>query len=160
MVFAHARSVREERSKQRFALQDFSQIRVSLVKGKSGWRIGSVESLGNSFLHARTREERGHVSFLITQLRKYVHGEIALSKIYDDIVTILEGMEIYAPKWDVVGRVFMLRLFAELGYIAPVSVWKPLIGETDFALALSHYEVSMEGGIEQTLKAAAQASHL
>ncbi|MEX2341217.1 MAG: recombination protein O N-terminal domain-containing protein, partial [Candidatus Paceibacterota bacterium] len=49
MLWAAAKSVREERSRQRFALQDFSLIRASLIKGKSGWRIGSVESDRNYF---------------------------------------------------------------------------------------------------------------
>ena len=39
MLYATARSVREERSKQRYALQDFSHITVTLVKGKGGWCI-------------------------------------------------------------------------------------------------------------------------
>jgi len=59
MIWASARSVREERSKQRYALQDFSLIRVSLVKGKSGWRIGSVEATCNPFMEARSRSGQG-----------------------------------------------------------------------------------------------------
>jgi len=160
MVFAHARSVREERSKQRFALQDFSRIRVSLVKGKAGWRIGSVESLGNSFLEAKTREERGYVSFLITQLRKYVHGEIAMFKVYDDIVDILEALSSYGSSWEKVRRIFMLRLLSELGYIAPLREWKALIEAPEFRAALAEYEDPMETSIEKTLASAAQASHL
>ena len=42
MVWADARSVRLEKSKQRSALTDFSVVRISLVRGKAGWKIGSV----------------------------------------------------------------------------------------------------------------------
>jgi len=70
MLFATAKSVREEVSKQRQALQDFSRIRVSLVKGKTGWRIGSVESLRNDFSAAYDRETRGSVVSLYRLLRR------------------------------------------------------------------------------------------
>ena len=48
MVLAAARSVREEKSRQRYALQEFALVRVSLIKGKSGWR----ERTGGSGLHS------------------------------------------------------------------------------------------------------------
>lgn len=51
MLYADARSVRLEKSKQRQALQDFSLIKVSLVKGKAGWKIGSVSEVQNYYTH-------------------------------------------------------------------------------------------------------------
>lgn len=120
MLWANARSVREERSRQRGALQEFSKIRVSLVRGKSGWRIGSVSALGNAYQEAETRVARGAVTQVLRLLRKYLHGEENQSKIFLDTELVLEKLvkndAIEADFWL---TVFKLRLMKELGYIAP-----------------------------------------
>ena len=77
MLYASARSVREERSRQRYALQDFSVITVSLIKGKSGWRIGSVDGEQNLFAQATSREARGSIVRVLKLIRRYVQGEEA-----------------------------------------------------------------------------------
>src|SRR6056297_1890561 len=61
MLYADARSARKENSKQRQALQDFSLIRVSLVKGKGGWKIGSVTEVKNYYACAINQAARGSV---------------------------------------------------------------------------------------------------
>ena len=72
MLYATAKSVREERSKQRFALQDFSLINVSLIKGKQGWRVGSVEAEVNYFTKSEERLARGSVVLLFKTLRRFI----------------------------------------------------------------------------------------
>ena len=83
MLYATAKSVREERSKQRFALQDFSLINVSLIKGKQGWRVGSVEVEMNYFAKAEGRSARGSVVLLFKTLRRFIHDEEPLQKLFD-----------------------------------------------------------------------------
>lgn len=116
MLWATARSVRTEQSKQRYALQDFSLLRVSLVKGKGGWRVGSVEALGNSFLQARNRYERAQVQLIVRTLRRLIHGEEAVATVFRDTVTAL----------DLIGQIpseqlttwYLFRTLQHLGYIA------------------------------------------
>ncbi|MFM2381584.1 MAG: hypothetical protein RLZZ76_351 [Candidatus Parcubacteria bacterium] len=160
MLFATARSVREEKSKQRYALQDFSRIRVSLVKGKSGWRIGSVEALGNPFLLATTRLERALVNFVFMQLRRYVHGEIMLPSVYRDLTEVLEKVQTFESSWAKVGQVFLLRLLSELGYIASESPWETLVSAPTIESAMSHYTERMVGQVEAVIEKGRQASHL
>src|SRR3989344_669357 len=45
LVRARASSIRKERSKMRYALQDYSCANVSLVKGKRGWRLAGAAAL-------------------------------------------------------------------------------------------------------------------
>lgn len=113
MLWATARAVREERSKQRHALQDFSQVRVSLVKGKQGWRVGSVEALGNVFMAARSRSDRAAIKHVITLLRRYIHGEQSLRCVYEDVQAALVQPE------EMLQLVFTYRLLYTLGYISP-----------------------------------------
>lgn len=160
MVFASAQSVREERSKQRYALQDFSCIRVSLVKGKSGWRIGSVEALGNPFLRAETRKERGSITYIIAQLRRYVHGEIALPRAYADVCDLLHTNALRTDENSILQELFLVRLLAELGYIAPDASWKKLVDADTLFRARENYDQTMNATITQAIKEGAQASHL
>ncbi len=160
MLWASARSVREERSKQRYALQDFSRIRVSLVKGKSGWRIGSVESLGNPFLSAATRAQRGRVSFVISQLRRFVQGETTLPRIYADVNAILEAVCEEEERWNVLRLTFLLRLLSDLGYISNAAPFRELLSAQTLEEAAHFFDPKFQALIEERLEEASRASHL
>jgi len=162
MIFATARSVREERSKQRSALQDFSIIRVSLIKGKSGWRIGSTESLGNLFLEAEGRLARGGVTYLVKMLRRYVQGEQAMSEVFDDLV---EAMTVIAKSDDVFNitmwqNVAMARLLHTLGYAVVSDTLRPLITAQSIEAAVDWYVPAHEGEIDCLVEQASTMSHL
>jgi recombinational DNA repair protein (RecF pathway) len=116
MLWATARSVRLEVSKQRFALQDFSVVRVSLVRGKSGWRIGSVESLGNPFLAARNRETRTFFQQLTRLLRRFLHGEESTPAIFADALELFSNPPA-PPAQAFFAALFELRQLYHLGYI-------------------------------------------
>ncbi len=160
MLWATAKSVREERSKQRCALQDFSNIRVSLIKGKSGWRIGSVEALGNPFMHADSRAKRGTINFVVSQLRRYVHGEIQLPKVYADAFALLSYEEIHSEQNILIRELFLVRLLSELGYVAPTSSWAPVIDASTIDDALLLYQSDMAASITKAIKEGTEASHL
>ena len=82
MLYADARSVREERSRQRYALQDFSLVRVSLVKGKQSWKVGSIEAQKNYYSLAVENETRGSVVSLFRLLRRFVNCEEAAPELF------------------------------------------------------------------------------
>lgn len=132
MLWASARSVREEKSKQRYALQDFSIIRVSLVRGKGGWRIGSVEAISNPFLEASNQPARAGVSVVLKLLRRFLHGEVPHPSIYDDAVVALSCISV-ATADDIVDleEQFTLRTLHTLGYIAPHATYEALLSSED-----------------------------
>lgn len=162
MVWAQARSVRMEKSKQRCALQDFSIIRVSLVQGRATWRIGSVEALANPFLAAHSRESRGGVSYVIKKLRQYLHGETALPKIFVDSV---ESLAALATEDDIAmiavwQQVFECRLLTELGYIKVTHDLLPLIDAPSVMDATEAYDSSLDAAVTKSIEYASQVSHL
>lgn len=120
MLWASARSVREERSRQRYALQDFSLIRVSLVRGKSGWKAGSAECERNYFAESegRPREARAALTAIVRLLRQFVHGEIAQPGLFTDAKSALEHTVAAAGRSQAIVDIFSLRLLHQLGYIA------------------------------------------
>jgi len=117
MLYAEGKSVREERSKQRYALQELSQIRISLIKGKHTWKVGSVEATVNDYARAVSREARGSVSSIYKLLRRYIHGEEASPALYDycvEALSLLTGEVSERALLDLVVQVNILR---RLGYV-------------------------------------------
>jgi recombinational DNA repair protein (RecF pathway) len=159
VLIASARSVREEKSKQRHALQEFSHIRVSLVKGKSGWRVGSVEALGNVFLACETREARAACTDLIKSIRRYVHGETPLMAVFDDLceATYLCATD---PEPARIAELFSLRLLSQLGYIAHPPTVVGVLDPVPFTEALALFDDTIRREATGLRTAAAAASHL
>lgn len=154
MVYATARSVREERSKQRYALQNFSFVRVSLVRGKSGWRIGSVENECNVFARAKTREARADVLAATKLLRQFVQGEEPHRALFADVRRALAHLaEGDAPH---VYDAFALRLLHKLGYVPSHRSFEHLITRDDWLDA----RTPLPPEAEDAVAAALQASHL
>lgn len=117
MLFATARSVREERSKQRYALQDFSLIRVSLIRGKTGWRIGSVETEKNFYSEAGTRSARGSVVALFKTLRRFIQGEEATPELFDFCLESSNYLTKEIDKRNRVDLLVQLKVLSVLGYV-------------------------------------------
>jgi recombinational DNA repair protein (RecF pathway) len=162
MLWATARSVRVEKSKQRFALQDFSIIRVSLVQGKATWRIGSVEALLNPFLAATSRESRGGVSFIVKSLRQYVHGESSVPRAFTDTEALLRALATLHDTEAIAmyQQVFSLRLLAELGYVKVTEDIKKLIEKEAIQEAIDAYDLSLDSVVTKCIEHASGVSHL
>lgn len=155
MLWAAAKSVREERSRQRFALQDFSLIRVSLIKGKGGWRIGSAEGERNYFSACHTKETRQRVSAIVKLLRQFVHGEVAHTEIFDDVRTALA----LAPDEGLSSAdfltIFSLRFLDRLGYIASPQRFSDHLGSGEWWTL-----PPLSGEAYAAIEKAKEASHL
>lgn len=147
LLFATARSVREERSRQRYALQDFSKLQVSLVKGKGGWRIGSVIDHGNAFLQAPNQAARIQIVRLVRVVNRYVHGPEEAGNLFPLLCKALHALgtgQVAFPENYAQG--VELQLLYRLGYIAPLPQWQTWIEspvqqfdhewEPDFAAAV------------------------
>lgn len=117
MIWATAQSVREERSKHRYSLQDFSIVVLSLVRGKGGWRITGTEPVHNFYFEDTSRERLGYIRNVTKMLRRFVHGEEPNQKLYDEVkaaLTVPEGADL--GTLEIVASARMLNV---LGYIAP-----------------------------------------
>lgn len=117
MLYADARSVREEKSKQRYALQDFSLIRVSLVRGKQNWRIGSVQALSNPFLQSHSKASRGSVVRLLKFLRRFYNGEEPAPDLFEYIIERLNYLAADVKNRQQIELVTELHILTLLGYV-------------------------------------------
>ncbi len=155
MVVATARSVREERSKQRFALQDFSLINISLIQGKVQWRIGSVESLTNYFLDSENRDVRGSVCLVVRSLRRYLQGEGTTPGLFAEIKTQLETLiDPNLPNRSQVEGLIQVRTLEYLGYLSTTYRQRPL------AESLDSLAIQPVSSFNHLITTGREASHL
>ncbi len=124
MLYADARSIREERSRQRYALQDFSHLKVSLVKGKHGWKIGSIEPITNFYNQAVDKKARGSVVQLVRFLRRFVKGEEAEPRLFEFAIEALKVLVGSVKHRFFVEQVVSVRVLSHLGYVAHGSIPK------------------------------------
>ncbi|MCA9363736.1 recombination protein O N-terminal domain-containing protein [Candidatus Kaiserbacteria bacterium] len=125
MVWANARSVREERSKQRFALQDLSYARSTLVHGKTGWRVAGVEPIQNFYYTAPSREVRAFLKKSVRLLRRVMHGDTPHPTLFDRTIAACRESDTLDPKD--LELIFSLGALAELGYVDPTATIVPLL---------------------------------
>ncbi len=122
MLYAEAKSVREERSKQRYALQEFTEIRISLIKGKHTWKVGSVESLSNMYSEAVSREARGSVVRTFKILRRYIHGEEPHPALYEYCVEALTVLKGEVTNRELLEQLVEANILYRLGYVEESSL--------------------------------------
>ena len=159
MLYADARSVREERSRQRYALQDFSLLRVSLVKGKAGWKIGSIEP-GRNFYHAATdKSARGSVVSVVRLLRRFLHGEGTDPELYALVISALEVLAGPLEQRAFVQMVVQVRILAALGYVDEKSIPESIRTTSISELSAQHDDVTHRA-IERLYTQAVSVSHL
>jgi len=127
MVFVSAKSVRKETSKQRYALQDTSLIRTTLIRGKSGWKVAGSEPIENFYAVQSERKKRALIRNVILLLRRVMQGEEAHQNVFDDVVNVLKECESHDSY--VLEVVLSVRVLKELGYVSSDSVPKELLGD-------------------------------
>ncbi len=128
MVYVHAKSIREERSKQRYALQDASHVRVTLIRGKTGWKVAGAEMIQSFYAESSTRESRAFLRNIILLLRRVMQGEVAHQHIFDDVIQVMqEGMELPQKQLE---AVLSLRILESLGYVARDEEYTSLLAPT------------------------------
>ena len=157
MLWATARSAREEKSKQRYALQPFSLVTVSLVKGKGGWRIGSVAALSNQYFAAESRQARAGVVQVIRLVRRLVQGEEPIGVAYKDVAAVIQQVpELTAEQIPRLIDQFTLRFLWRLGYIPSHESYQSMLHDQEWLTDPKPLEAAAEAAVSRGL----EASHL
>lgn len=159
MLYADAKSVREERSRQRYALQDLSLLRVSLVKGKRGWKIGSIEPIKNYYHESVDKAARGSVVNICRLLRRFVKGEEADVRLFEYAIATLEILRLDHAKRSFVEKVAMVHILSYLGYVDMQKIPSQLY-ELEPNEIVKHHDESVYKQIERLYTHAISVSHL
>lgn len=120
LIRATAQGVRLNKSKLRFALQDFSYAHIDLVRGRDIWRVTSATTV-TSFPYARSDEQS---LLLIARISKLIErvcdGEEANEKIFDDFTQalyLIDDIYMTSIRREALELYLVLRIMNLLGYI-------------------------------------------
>src|SRR3989338_3194317 len=122
LISAFAQSAREERSKLRYGLQDFSYSEITLVRGREFWRLTRAELTENIFNALKhSNEATRMLGRIFALLRRLLTGEEKNESLF---AVVLEGFQFIIRNKDTklvegVEIVLVLRILHLLGYLAP-----------------------------------------
>ena len=130
LVRARASSIRTERSKMRFAVQDYTRADVSLVRGKRGWRLAGAAALKSAKGDRKCVATFARIAELTMRL---VHGEekndylfAVLAEAHDALMR--EHVEASAT----IEIVCVARVLYALGYLSTEALETALFTHTAY----------------------------
>jgi len=117
LIVAGARSARLSSSKLRSALQEYTYISVSCVKGKNGWKITNVVEKENFFFNYPNFSHK-ILSQISSVLLKMIPGESPHKEIFQIVKSGFEFLKTLQEK-DVLNfeTLVVLRILHQLGYV-------------------------------------------
>jgi len=119
MISAHARSIREERSKLRYSVQQFSETQLSLVQGREGWKVTGAEQICDHYVGIKNMHAKVVLSKIGSLLRRLVQGEVPHEALYECVQThvgALSKKEFTEEEYFCFEYLFVLRILHALGY--------------------------------------------
>lgn len=162
LVGATAQSVREGKSKLRYALQDLSLITVDLVRGKEMWRIVSAgaqrpfEAIKNDAIRLKL------FARFCALLSRLIHGEGRDQELFDEIEQVANFLEehtiphILALSFETLAT---LRVLAHLGYVNSAG-YEKYVSSRVYSLDLVEDFEKIRADVLLNIHEALRVSHL
>ena len=120
LVRAMVQGIRLNKSKLRFALQDFSYANVDFVRGKDIWRITSASNISTFPFARASRESLLIIARISKLLERLCDGEESNEKIFDDFLQslyLLDDVSLSKSSREALELHLVLRIMDSLGYI-------------------------------------------
>ena len=129
MIYASAQGVRKMSSKLRFILQDFSYVKIDLVRGKDFWRLTSASKTNKLEKISRRKETLEVFANIARLLKRLLAGEDANHILFIDLVGGFSLLEKYENQADLrnIEAIIVLKILNNLGYIGGNETLKNLI---------------------------------
>jgi DNA repair protein RecO len=119
MIYASAQGVRKMSSKLRFVLQDFSYVKVDLVKGKDFWRVTSASKTSALEDISKNKGTLRVFSNITRLLKRLLAGEDPNEALFKDVINGLSVLENISSEGELASMevILVLRILNNLGYI-------------------------------------------
>lgn len=130
LVWARASGIRSEKSRMRYAVQDYSHAEIALVRGKRGWRLA-----GASSIHSATGAQTGISAFarIAVLVLRLVHGEERNEYLFGALSEAHRAlMQERNDAWATVEIVCVARILYALGYISTEALSMALFTSTAY----------------------------
>lgn len=130
LVRARATAVRSEKSKMRYALQNYTLANVSLVRGKRSWRVAGATALRLTTADVRAVGTFARSAELVVRL---VHGEEQNPYLYAALVEAHSAlMRENVEAFGTIEIVCVARVLYSLGYISAEALETALFTHTAY----------------------------
>lgn len=132
LIIASAQGSRLSASKLKGSLQEYSEILISCVKGKNGWKITNVKGISNFFFDKpeHTKETLAKISSI---LLKMIVGESEHPEIYDITISGFNFLKTLDKDFiENLETLMVLRILSELGYVEKSSELKVFLDSNDY----------------------------
>jgi len=129
LLYASAAGIRKMSSKLRYVLQDFSYVRIDLIKGKDFWRITSASKTNALEKIVKNKETLKVFAHIAKLLRRLLPEQEKNEELF---IEVLNGLFILEKAEDREGVsnieiLMVLRILNNLGYIGDVDAFESLI---------------------------------
>lgn len=129
MIYVSAQGVRKISSKLRFILQDFSYVKLDLVRGKDFWRITSA-SKTNKLENITKNPNKIYVFANIARLlKRLLMGEYPNEILFEDLLSGFNFLEKSEQEDGLqnIEAIIVLRILNNLGYIGGDQAIKNIV---------------------------------
>jgi DNA repair protein RecO len=129
MIYASAQGIRKISSKLRFVLQDFSHVKIDLVRGKDFWRLTSASKTNILNDVTKNTETLKIFANIAKLLQRLLAGEEANKELFEDLLSGLTILEKSTSIDDLrnIEAIIVLRMLNNLGYIGNDEILKNII---------------------------------
>lgn len=136
LIRGSAQGVRLSHGKLRYALQAFSHIRVSLVRGKEFWRIVGAEHIEHFWGEYGLQKDRLMLLAKVFKLlKRLVVGEETHNELYDSVyalIAYLKQGEVDRETLLLLELLVVARILMHLGYFKVTDVYSELLVNNEF----------------------------
>ncbi len=161
-IRASAQSVRSHKSKLKGHLENFSFIKISVVKGKDIWRITNTETILQKAF-TKDFDKLSAVKNIFSLLLRLLHGEEKNDALFDAIESFyifLFNTELSHDDLKSLEAIIVLRILLALGYFKKSSDLSTFAEGKDMSLELLHsFKIKRKLAIEE-INSALQETHL
>ena len=158
LISAHAKSLREGRSRLRYVLQLFAHAELDLIHGKHGWKLISARPIDSFSLLWRHPSKRVLFAQHAQLIRRLIQGEERHELLFDEILAGLQFLKNISHEAELrtAELIFVVRLLHHLGYWADKDQFATLLGEqpwtTDMLAFAEAKRTPILAGINQALR--------
>jgi len=157
LIFASAKSVREETSKLRYSLQDLAQPRVSLVRGRGLWRLTGAEENNTAKLNGEEAQALGRIAALVRRV-------MPTDDTNHEVFSILNNARIELSKRtrdpQAVEYITVARVLYQLGYLSCTDEYRGLVDSINFDSAIFTQAEKLSGKLIHDINAGLTESQL
>jgi DNA repair protein RecO (recombination protein O) len=120
MVRATAQGVRLIKSKLRYSLQDFSYIKLSIVRGKEIWRITNAQVQENLYiLYKEKKDIMNVIAHVFLLIKRLIPGEEKNEELFTVLATAFDFLKTLEFTYDLSKAfeyILVLKILHNLGY--------------------------------------------